>query len=244
MALESLIETSSPIAGILFDKDGTLLDYRRSWVAINRAAADIAAEGNPDFARRLLIVGGADPDTDDVASDSVLAVGSASDIAACWRAAGSRHPDLGAALDALFRRSVDRVVPVTDLAALFAGLAARGLKLGIASSDNEAAIRATAARFGLDPYLHFVAGYDTGHGTKPGAGMVLGFCAAVGVAASAVAVVGDNPHDMEMARAAGAGLRVGVLTGTGTRASLAACAHVCLDSIDDLPGLLAAPPKS
>ena len=50
-------------------------------------------------------------------------------------------------------------------------------------------------------------------------------------------MVGDNRHDLEMARAGGAGLAVGVLSGTGTRETLAPMADVILDSIADLPGL-------
>ncbi len=34
-----------PIAGILFDKDGTLLDYVKSWVPVNYELARIAAQG-------------------------------------------------------------------------------------------------------------------------------------------------------------------------------------------------------
>jgi phosphoglycolate phosphatase len=53
-------------------------------------------------------------------------------------------------------------------------------------------------------------------------------------------MVGDNLHDLEMARAAGAGLRIGVLTGTGTREELAPHADLCLASIAELPDALAA----
>ena len=52
-------------------------------------------------------------------------------------------------------------------------------------------------------------------------------------------MVGDNRHDLEMARAGGAGLAVGVLSGTGTRETLSPMADVILDSIVDLPGYLA-----
>ena len=53
-------------------------------------------------------------------------------------------------------------------------------------------------------------------------------------------MVGDNRHDLETARAAGAGLAVGVLSGTGTRETLAPMADVLLDSVADLPAYLAA----
>ena len=52
------------------------------------------------------------------------------------------------------------------------------------------------------------------------------------------AVVGDAPADLRMARAAGAGLVVGVLTGVGGRADLEPLADVVLDSVAALGGRL------
>jgi phosphoglycolate phosphatase len=227
------------ITAVLFDKDGTLLDYARSWHAINHNAATLAAAGDPALYRHLLVVGGMDPETGHVVPDSPLAAGTAAEIAAVWVGAGSPLPlsELTHGLDAIFRDGVAHVVPTVDLAALFARLRGRGLRLGIASSDGETAIAATAERFGILSDLDFIAGYDSGHGGKPGPGMLLAFCNAVGVEPWSTAVVGDNAHDMAMARAGGAGLRVGVLTGTGTRATLAE-AHACLDSIAELEKLL------
>ena len=55
-----------------------------------------------------------------------------------------------------------------------------------------------------------------------------------------VIVVGDNAHDLVMARTAGAGAAVGVLSGNGAVADLAPFADVLLDSIRDLPEWLSA----
>ncbi|TIP98879.1 MAG: HAD family hydrolase, partial [Mesorhizobium sp.] len=46
--------------------------------------------------------------------------------------------------------------------------------------------------------------------------------------------------DLEMARAGGCGLAIGVLSGTGTRESLSQIADVILDSVADLPDFLSA----
>ncbi len=51
-------------------------------------------------------------------------------------------------------------------------------------------------------------------------------------------MVGDNPHDLEMGRAAEAGLVVGVLTGTGRREDLVARADHVIESIVELEALL------
>lgn len=228
------------IRAVLFDKDGTLLDFQRTWGPMNAEAALFAAGGDAALARRLMEVGGMDPDTRITAPDSLLAASSNHEIAAAWVAAGAAFETavLARALDARFAAGAAQAVPVTDLAALFARLTARGLVLGIASSDSEAGIRAMTERFGLSRHVAFVAGYDSGHGRKPGPGMLEAFARHAAVPPSAVAVVGDNLHDMEMAAAGGAGLRVAVLTGTGTRASLSAHADACLDGIDHLEALL------
>ncbi|WP_407049302.1 HAD family hydrolase [Methyloraptor flagellatus] len=229
------------VRGVLFDKDGTLIDYEASWAPINRTCAALAARGDAALGDRLLIAGGYDPETDRFRAGSPFAAGTAREIAEALIAGGAAwEPEpLTVALDTVFREASTSVVPVTDLAGLFAALSARGLRLGIASSDNEASIRRFAAAQGIDGHLDYVAGYDSGQGVKPGPGMALGFLAATGLAAEAIAVVGDNLHDMHMGRSAGAGFLVGVLTGTGGRDVLAAEADVVLDSIAELPRWLA-----
>lgn len=181
-----------------------------------------------------------DPVTGHVVPDSLLAAGNTAEIAAGLVAAGSPCDvvELTQRLDRLFTEAADKSVPVTDLKGFFARLKARGYKLGIASSDNENSIRQTAIRFGFENDIDFVAGYDSGYGTKPQPGMVLGFCQAIGISPDRVAVVGDNNHDLHMAKNAGAGLRVAVLTGTGSRESLGADAHYCFDDITGLEALL------
>ncbi|MDS7596279.1 HAD family hydrolase [Agrobacterium tumefaciens] len=235
------METSArSIAAVLFDKDGTLLGYDASWGPVNRELAAIAAKGDAELADRLLAACGMDPVTGHVVADSLLAAGNTAEIAAGLVAAGSPCDvgELTARLDRLFTEAADKSVPVTDLKGFFNRLKARGYRLGIASSDNESSIRRLAARFGFEADIDFVAGYDSGYGTKPQPGMVLGFCEAMGVAPEQVAVVGDNNHDLHMAKNAGAGLRIAVLTGTGSRESLGADAHYCFDDITSLETLL------
>ena len=69
------------IAGILFDKDGTLLDYFKSWAPVNRKLALIAAKGDQVLADHLLRSTGMDPETGHVVPDSLLAAGNTEEIA-------------------------------------------------------------------------------------------------------------------------------------------------------------------
>jgi phosphoglycolate phosphatase len=232
----SVREITGHIRGLLFDKDGTLVDYAKSWTPVNRRAARLAAGGDGDLTRRLLIVGGADAETGEAAASGLLAMGSTAEIASAWVSAGAPTDveRLTRALDELFVSSVDDAVPVTDLKTVLGRLRARGLKLGIASSDSEAAVRATEFRFGIDDLIDFRAGYDSGFSVKPAPDAVAAFCACAGLAAREIAVIGDSVNDMLMGRAAGAGITVGILSGTSAATDLGAYADICIDSVADL----------
>jgi phosphoglycolate phosphatase len=230
-----------PIKGIVFDKDGTLIDYHLTWSPLNEAAAAMAAGGNPELITYLLDLGGRDPRTGRVRGGSLLAAADTREIAEVWAEAGAMHDvdSLERHIDAIFEAGAEHAVPVTAIAELFGRLRSRGLVLGVATSDSEAGAHATLRRLGVDATDGlFVAGYDSGHGRKPSPGMVDAFRAASDLPARSVAVVGDNLHDIRMGRAAGCGLCIGVLTGTGCRKELAAEADHVLESIVELEALI------
>jgi phosphoglycolate phosphatase len=234
----------TPIRAILFDKDGTLFDFRKSWLAAYRgAAAELAEVAGLDrsFVDILLARHGYDPASDTFAAESPLLWAATRDQAALW----SAEPELAGIGDVARRlerhfSDLDAYppVPVTDLVALFERLRGRGVKLGIASMDGTAVTEATLVRLAARELVDFCTGCDGGHGIKPGPGMVLGFCAAVGVPPRAVAVVGDNLADLTMARAAGAGLAIAVLTGGCPAEALEAEADLVLPSIAELEAAL------
>lgn len=232
------------IAGILLDKDGTLFDFRSQWLRAYRAAAlelAQAAGGDEALARRLLAHVGYDVGRDAFADRSPLLWATNERLAEAW----AQAPELRALPDARSRilahledalRYPPR--PVTDLRALFERLRARGMKLGVATMDSGAAVRASLAKFALLDLVDFVAGCDDGFGLKPDPGMVLAFAAAVGLPPARIAVVGDSDADLLMARAAGCGMAVAVLTGATPRPVLDELADHVLDSIAELERLV------
>lgn len=230
-----------PIRAILFDKDGTLFDFFKTWMPLYAELATRLVGRDEARITRILKASGYDRETGQLDPGSPLAAGSNRSIAEAWltELPGVDLEDLTRRMDAQFGESLStNPVPVTDLAALFGRLKGRGLKLGVATMDSHAAATAAIEAFELVGLVDFVAGYDSGHGMKPGPGMVHAFCRAIELPEAAVAVVGDTPHDLEMARAAGAGLAIGVLTGAAARAVLAERADHVLDSIADLESLL------
>ena len=225
------------IEGVIFDKDGTLFDFRRSWGSWAQQLVAEIAEG-PDHAARLAAAIGYDlaRGTFDPASPVIAAT--AQDIA---EALAPHMP--GQSLDEIasrINRAAARaeMVPAVPLRPLLEGLRARGLRLGLATNDTEAPARAHLAAHDLTDLFDFIAGYDSGHGAKPGPGMCLAFARQTGLAPARIAMVGDSLHDLHAGRAAGM-VCVAVLTGIATKADLAPHADVVLTDIGALPIWLA-----
>ena len=63
------------IRGILFDKDGTLIDFRGQWLPAYRAAVTMLTEGDRAKAERLLRLAGYDPGSNYLHPASPLACG-------------------------------------------------------------------------------------------------------------------------------------------------------------------------
>lgn len=224
------------IDGLIFDKDGTLFDFRVSWgrwaaTFLRRIAAD---EGH---AARLGRAIGYDLASGSFAPDSPVIAATAADIAAALVPGlpGTTVEDLTDRIDASAGMApMSEAVPLRPL---LDELRDRGLRLGLATNDSEAPARQHLASHGITDCFDFIAGYDSGHGAKPGPGMCLAFARSTGLEPSRVAMVGDSRHDLEAGRAAGM-RTVAVLTGIAKREELEPHADVVLADIGAIPGWL------
>lgn len=230
------------ISGLLFDKDGTLLDFYRTWVPINRQMALDAAGNDPELAATLLRAGGHDPDTDVVEPGAVLSAAGVIGIVACFAdVLGERAPaDLEDIVMRNFREGgAKHATLIEGVEAQISVLHASGYRLGLATNDTKAGLHASLSRFGnLLDWFEFGVGCDSGHGTKPEPGMAIAFAEAIGADPSTCAMIGDTVHDLETGRRAGFGLRVAVLTGPSRREDLEPHADIVLDSVLDLADAL------
>lgn len=224
------------IRGVIFDKDGTLFDFRRSW---SGWALRVLEALSDDPARRadLAAAIGFLPESMDFRPDSPVIAGTAPEVAGAML---PLLPGLDAAtVIARINKAASgaQMEPAVPLRPLLEDLRQRGLRIGLATNDTEAPAEAHLADHGLRDLFDFVAGYDSGHGFKPGPGQLLAFVAATGLRPQEVAMVGDSLHDLEAGRAAGM-VRVAVLTGIATAGDLADHADVVLPDIGHLPAWL------
>ncbi|MFN4129166.1 MAG: HAD family hydrolase [Paracoccaceae bacterium] len=225
------------IDGVIFDKDGTLFDFRRSWggwaeTLLRGIALDAAHAG------QMATAIGYDLTNGQFQPDSPVIAATAQDIAAALAVhlPGQSVAQIADLINAGAAQAV--MVPSVPLRPLMESLRGKGLRIGLATNDTEAPARAHLAAHDLTDLFDFIAGYDSGHGAKPGPGMCLAFARHTGLDPARVAMVGDSLHDLHAGHAAGM-VRIAVLTGIATQADLAPHADVVLPDIGALPRWLA-----
>jgi phosphoglycolate phosphatase len=226
------------IDGLIFDKDGTLFDFRISWGRWAATFLRLIARDEAHAARLGRAIG-YDLGSGSFAPDSPVIAATAADIAAALlpELPGMTLTELTDRIDASAGMApMSEAVPLRPLLDALRG---RGLRLGLATNDSEAPARQHLASHGITDCFDFIAGYDSGHGAKPGPGMCLAFMRHTGLDAGRVAMVGDSRHDLEAGRAAGM-RTIAVLTGVAKREELAPHADVVLADIGAIPDWLSA----
>ena len=233
------------IKGILFDKDGTLLDFNGTWLEpylkASRYLADCA--GDPALADRLMRNGGYIEKTGGWQCDSLLASGSNAQIYEFWadEMGGLMTSNQIDRIREIFSHAASSYVPaVENIGELLQSLRDQGIKLGLATMDDESNARGMLSQLNLTDYFDFICGADSGYGVKPEVGMVSGFCEACGLTPAQILMVGDSPKDLNMGKNAGAALSVGVLTGAHSREELQLIGDVVIENISGLDDLIQA----
>lgn len=221
------------LTGVIFDKDGTLFDFQRTWGAWGKHALWQLSGGDEVLCQRLADAVGFDRLLSRFHPDSPAIAGTNAEVAIHLT---SHIPDrteeeVLLQLNALSRQAtVQEAVPLQPF---LTELASHGLRLGVATNDSEDAARAHLGAAGAFSHFHQVLGYDSGYGAKPDPGMLLAFCDLEGLDPSEVAMVGDSTHDLLAGREAGM-TTIGVLTGVASAEDLTAFADEILPDIGHL----------
>jgi phosphoglycolate phosphatase len=229
------------IRAVLFDKDGTLIDVNATWIPIYRQVLMDLFATDQTGAEALMAKAGYDKAQDRFRAGSILAGGTTRQLVDIWwpgleEDAAARKAHL---LDTGYTHLVrDRLIPLMPLEPILTELRAMGLKLGVATNDSHVSARAHMAHVGVIEHFEDIIAADTVPVPKPSGNMIRKFAEITGLPPSAIAMVGDNHHDMEEARNGGAGLAIAVLSGNAGHEDIAHLADHTLDSIADLPALL------
>jgi phosphoglycolate phosphatase len=232
-----------PLEGIelvVFDKDGTLIDFQAMWGGwVRMLAEDLSRSSGLDVSGLLFDLLGVDRATGLVHSHGLLAATPMARIrevvveAVASLGLGDTAAEVAVAAAWRAPDPVELAHPLADLLGLFDALEARGITITIATSDNREPTERTLTALGIADRVAGLVCADDGLPVKPAPDGVLCLCAIARISPDRTAVVGDSPVDLGMGRAAGVRRVIGVLTGVGDRASLAS-ADVVLESVADL----------
>ncbi len=226
---------------IIFDKDGTLIDFNAMWGGWALVLADQLQQASGINVRDALCNAfGYDQSAKKVLAHGMMA---ASPMGKLRQLTVEVMKAQG-----LSAEQAERIVeegwcipdPVisakqfTDTWTLFSNLHRQNIKIGIATSDDRAPTQAMIEAFDIEDFITTMVCADDGIPSKPAPDMVTTICQRLSIEPSKVMVIGDTTSDLKMGRAAGAGLVVGVLSGVSAAKDLIPLADVIIDSVDVL----------
>ncbi|WP_122519480.1 HAD family hydrolase [Pannonibacter phragmitetus] len=226
----------TPVKAILFDKDGTLIDFQQTWSPAFARLLDTMAAGNALVKTELARITAFNLETGLFEPHSPFVAGANDAVIGEW-AQVMGIADTTALLREIEAHlkafGLESLAPFPALEATIRTLHEAGYILGIATNDTESSARAQMRALGIEQCFAQIYGYDSGFGAKPAPGMVMAFQEQNGLHPQEVAMVGDSLHDMHAGRQAGA-VAVAVATGTIGADILAPHADHVLTGLDDL----------
>jgi phosphoglycolate phosphatase len=230
---------------VVFDKDGTLIDFDLMWGGwaedlADRLEASLGQAIRVDLHRQI----GYDTKTRRTRPGSPLAATPMAELRLMTTDlvihSTGRSPAAAAAAveDAwLPPDPILLATPLTDLVGLLELLRSAGRRVAVVTSDDRGPTKATLAGLRIAHLVDALVCADDGFPSKPRPDALLEACRLVGVEPARTAMVGDSIADMAMATTAGIGRRVAVLSGIGRRAELEPISDIVIGSIAELlPG--------
>ncbi|NPV44108.1 MAG: HAD family hydrolase [Firmicutes bacterium] len=236
------------IDGIIFDKDGTLLDTQFFWPKLLEARMKgLALKGIEESAlkslRRTLGQlpdGGIDP-------DGPLALGSRAEeviVTATVLYQNGYHWDKARLMVEEIYNRVEKELHIDSISRAFPGvkklledLKGAGLKLAVATTDTTERAEKMLDSAGLLEQIDIVVGRDMVEQGKPKPDMIELISRKLNIPYEKLVMVGDTLSDMEMAEAAGC-IGIGVLTGSGRLDVFKGIAAEVVSDVTNLRGLL------
>src|SRR3954469_15223130 len=150
-------ETSlMPIQAILFDKDGTLVDFQRTWGPATHTVLTKLSNGDIAAFERLAAVSLYDPRARRLLPGSPVVIETTYGYGKLWAQALGIPvtPEFINRIDQLYyQETLDHLTPMGDVKSLLEGFRVRGYRLGLMTNDADANTRAQLRQLGIDTLL-------------------------------------------------------------------------------------------
>ena len=247
MALLRCGDTVVDCSGVVFDKDGTLIDSLRIWPNLIRTRVRILQkklELGKEVASMIERVMGLN-EKGEITLRSAIVIGTREQTAAAVNAV------LYLKLDMPWDRGMENIleafeesdqelglasmaVPIPGAKELLEALQRVEIKIAIATNDSYTRTKALMEFAGMGSYISAYACRDEVREGKPAPDLFKLACERLGLEPNDCLIVGDSLLDLQMAdQAGGARLKVGVLTGASTVTDLIGIADVIISGVGE-----------
>ena len=233
---------------VVFDKDGTLIDFHTLWgPRVERAIEAICSSlgWGQSLNNKLTTALGYDPQTAQVVSQGPLATAPISELEIVVATILFQHQmswehakylaceHFGPVMSAL--PTPAEINPLGDVRTAIAQLKSSGIQVAIATSDDRAPTEAALRELNLTQTVDLLlCADDPGTPSKPDPSVLHYISQQLIVSIDRTVMVGDTVSDLLMARQAGVALTVGITGGADKTVELESPADVLLSSVDDL----------
>ncbi|CAM4307921.1 haloacid dehalogenase [Bacillus manliponensis] len=229
------------IKAILFDKDGTLMDFHSIWVKVaEEVVTEFINRHRLPITLKTAILSEIGVDGEFVDPYSALAAGTSKDLAHLLQkhvpsvAYSEVHEWVSESLFSTLYKQRSHMKMTANLPKLLTTLKEKNYIVGIVTADDYASTELFLQQYELQSFFDFIVTSDTFPVQKPNKQIVEVFCSKFNIRPNEVVIVGDTPTDLHLAKNSGAGYGIGVLSGTGDEKTLAPLADVLLPSVEEL----------
>ncbi|MDI6763896.1 MAG: HAD family hydrolase [Thermodesulfobacteriota bacterium] len=241
-------EKRIPCRLIIFDKDGTLIDFTATWVPLIRKRVSFLLKRlgkNGELEAFLLKSWGIDPVSGKVDPRGPCPVSPRSDEIIIGTMALYQHGYHWDESKQWVSHAFDEadadgdwrqnVVPIKGIQTFLSYLKGNGFHTALATNDERKDTEAILNHLSMDGLFDVVLCSGEVNPAKPHPETILTICRKLSVSPNEVVMVGDSVTDMMMGKRAGVALTVGILEGGVTpKEELEKVADLVVDSIQDL----------
>lgn len=233
------------IKGIIFDKDGTLIEFQSFWIPVTyRVISRLCRryEMNIFVQQECLVALGIYGD-EDVDPEGQMAIGTYETISKALQKVflcNDKKVDIDSfqnEITCLFEEEAEKqsYTFTTDLKELYEFLRMKNIHIAIATTDNMEITQKCLKGSGLN--IEIISACDGLIPKKPDIKLIDYCASAWNTTCENILMIGDTPNDLRFAKCAGA-KTIGVLTGVSSRQVLTPYADVILNDIGELKNIL------